>query len=511
MAHSEKGLPTVAIVGTGTMGRGIAQVCATAGCRTLLYDVAAGAAGRAIEQIKGSLGDLVKKQRMEGSVADRAISMLLALDSIDDVAPASFVIEAVAESLEAKQPLFTQLESIVPPTTILASNTSSLSITAIAARCRDPGRVAGFHFFNPPPLMRLVEVIPGLRTNSSTIDALLEFARTLGKTAITAKDSPGFVVNHAGRALMPEALRIVSEGIATPSDIDALVRECAGFRMGPFELLDLVGADVAHVVMEAIYKQYYEEPRYQPSPLLATRVAGGLYGRKNGQGFYSYPAPAADALAPKTASADATPARPASFWIAEPAEETSQRLSRFLKAKGLSLDEQAVPGDNAILCVAPLGEDCSHACARLALDPTRAVAFDMLFDMPKRITVMTTPLTSAHAIAGVRFALDSAQIPFTMISDSPGFVLQRLLAMIVNVGTRIAELGIAAPEDVDLGARLGLNYPEGPFALGDKLGPRRLLRVLDSMSTTLRDPKYAATAWLRRRAVLGCSLSVTSN
>jgi len=281
--------------------------------------------------------------------------------------------------------------------------------------------------------------------------------------------------------------------------------------MGPFELLDLVGADVAHVVMEGIYKQYYEEPRYQPSPILATRVAGGMFGRKSGQGFYSYAAPDEAPREATPSTSDVPQPRPRPFWIAEPDEETSQRLSRLLKDKGVTLDEQAVPGEDAILCVAPLGEDCSHACARLGLDATRAVAFDMLFDMPKRITVMTTPLTSTQTLGSVRMALDRAQIPFTVIADSPGFVVQRLLAMIVNVGTRIAELGIAAPADVDLGARLGLNYPEGPFALGDRLGPRRVLQVLDSMNATLRDPKYAATAWLRRRAVLGCSLSVQSN
>jgi 3-hydroxybutyryl-CoA dehydrogenase len=492
------------------MGRGIAQVCATAGFPTLVYDTAAGAASRAIEGIASSLRDLVQKQRIDEAAATRAVSMLKACNSIEELAPAAFVIEAIVENLAIKQALFAQLESVVGASAILASNTSSLSITGIAAQCRNPERVAGFHFFNPPPLMKLVEVIPGLRTGDSTIESLMELAKEIGKTAITAKDSPGFVVNHAGRALMPEALRIAAEGIATPADIDLLVRECGGFRMGPFELLDLVGADVAHVVMEGIYKQYYEEPRYQPSAMLATRVAGGLFGRKSRQGFYSYPA-AAEAQGEKGAAPanGAGTTRPGSFWIAEPDEEMSQRLARFLKGKGARVD--AEPGDDAIVCVAPLGEDCSHACARLGLDPARVVAFDMIIESPKRITVMATPLTTRDTLEQVRVALDAAQIPFTVIQDSPGFVLQRLMAMVINVGTRIAELGIAAPEEVDLGVRLGLNYPEGPFALGDRLGPRRVLRVLDSMSTTLRDPKYAATAWLRRRAVLGCSLSVTAH
>jgi len=501
---------TIAVVGAGTMGRGIAQVCATAGFQTLVYDAAAGAASRAVERIASSLRELVQKQRINDAAATRSAALLKACNSLAELSPATFVIEAVVENLTIKQALFAELESIVSASAILTSNTSSLSITGIAAQCGNPERVAGFHFFNPPPLMRLVEVIPGLRTGGSTIESLLRLAKALGKTAITAKDSPGFVVNHAGRALMPEALRIAAEGIATPADIDLLVRECAGFRMGPFELLDLVGADVAHVVMEGIYKQYYEEPRYQPSAMLATRVAGGLFGRKNGQGFYSYPSTAGVRGDQRpTPANDVGNKRTSPFWVAEPQEDMSQRLARFLLEKGATLDNSA-PSDDAILCVAPLGEDCSHACVRLELDPTRTVAFDMLVESPKRVTVMTTPLTTQDTLDKVRLALDAAQMPGTVIKDSPGFVLQRLLAMVINVGTRIAELGVATPEEVDLGVRLGLNYPEGPFALGDRLGPRRILRILDSMSTTLRDPKYSATAWLRRRAALGCSLSVTA-
>ena len=239
------------------------------GLTTLLFDARAGAAAEAIAAIGKALEGLVEKGRISAETRRGTLSHLRAVASLDEVKDAGIVIEAIVEELAAKRELLRALESRIAPDAVIATNTSSLSVTEIAADCTHPGRVGGLHFFNPPPLMRLVEVIGGLRSDPALIGALAGFVRRIGKHPIVATDTPGFVVNHAGRAYAPEALRIVEQGIASPREVDLLMKEAAGFRMGPFELLDLVGADVAHAVMVSIHEQYFGEPMYQPSALLA--------------------------------------------------------------------------------------------------------------------------------------------------------------------------------------------------------------------------------------------------
>jgi 3-hydroxybutyryl-CoA dehydrogenase len=334
---------------------------------------------------------------------------------------------------------------------VLATNTSSLSVTEVAAGCAQPQRVAGLHFFNPPPLMKLVEVIGGLRTEPGVVKSLVEFARRIGKHPIVAADSPGFVVNHAGRAYGPEALRIVAQGIASPQEVDALMKEAAGFRMGPFELLDLVGGDVTHAVMVSIFEQFFDEPMYQPSAQMAVRVAGGLLGRKSKQGFYNYDgAPAKD----KPTVPVAPGARPAAAWVAS--EDGGAELAEWLKGAGVKVQFGGTPAAGIPCFVAPLGEDASCAAVRLQLDPARTVAVDMFGRFSGRRTLMKTPLTKSDILAAAVAALSTEKIPVTVINDSPGFVVQRLLAMIVNIGTRIAELRIATPADIDTAVEFGL-------------------------------------------------------
>jgi 3-hydroxybutyryl-CoA dehydrogenase len=491
-----------AVFGTGTMGRGIAQLCAQAGLTTLLFDLNGSAVKQAIAAIDKGLEGLVSKGRMTAEAKKNVLGRLKPISSYDECARAGIVIEAIVEDLPAKRALFDELERRVATDTVLATNTSSLSVTEVAAGCAHPQRVAGLHFFNPPPLMKLVEVIGGLRTDPGVVEALLEFARRIGKHPIVAADSPGFVVNHAGRAYGPEALRIVAQGIASPQEVDALMRESAGFRMGPFELLDLVGGDVAHAVMASIFEQFFDEPMYQPSAQMAVRVAGGLLGRKSKQGFYSYEggAPAKD----KPTVPVSPGAKPAAAWVAN--EDGGAELAEWLKGAGVKVQFGGAPAAGIPCFVTPLGEDASGAAVRLHLDPARTVAVDVFGRFSGRRTLMKTPLTDPDILAAAVAALSTEKVPVTVINDSPGFVVQRLLAMVVNIGTRIAELRIAAPADIDTAVELGLNYPKGPLALGDALGPGRVLAVLDGMQSITHDPKYRATTWLRRRARLGVSL-----
>jgi 3-hydroxybutyryl-CoA dehydrogenase len=491
----------VAVIGAGAMGRGIAQVCAQAGLQTLLFDARDGAVAEALSAVGTGLDGQVAKGRMTADDKTGVMARLKPIHAIEDVAPAGLVIEAIVEDLAVKRDLFRTLEKHLAPDAVIATNTSSLSVTEIAAGSSRPQHIGGLHFFNPPPVMKLVEVIGGLRSDPSLVDALLAFSRRIGKQPIVATDTPGFVVNHAGRAYGPEALRIVGQGIASPFEVDTLMKEAAGFRMGPFELLDLIGADVTHAVMESIYARYYDEPMYQPSAHLAVRVAGGLLGRKTKQGFYDYAkAPVAAASTIAVLPQD----RPASVWIAD--EDGGSELAALLNAAGIKTALGGTPDATSLCLVTPLGEDCTGAALRLKLDPKRTVAVDAIGGFKGRITAMKNPLTSPEALGAAVAALAATGAPVTAINDSAGFVVQRLLAMIVNVGSRIAELRIAKPADIDAGAELGLNYPKGPLALGDALGPGRVLAVLDGMQAATHDPKYRATTWLRRRAMLGVSL-----
>ena len=490
-----------AVFGAGTMGRGIAQVCAQAGIATFLFDSRDGATKEAIAAVDKGLDGLVSKGRMTAETRRSVFDRLRPIGSLDEAKGADIVIEAIVENTEAKRELFRELEKRLAPDAVLATNTSSLSVTEIAAGCARPERVGGLHFFNPPPLMRLVEVIGGLRSDPALVEALVSFVKRLGKHPVVAADTPGFVVNHAGRAYGPEALRIVSQGIASPREVDLLMKEAAGFRMGPFELLDLVGGDVAHAVMVSIFEQYFAEPMYQPSAQMAVRVASGLFGRKSKQGFYNYDGP--PIASPPTISVLAQ-ALPTSAWIAH--EDGGSELAGWLEGAGAKVQLGGQPDTGALCFITPLGEDASNAAVRMGLDPARTVAVDMFGRFEGRRTLMKTPLTKAEIIGAAVAVLSAGGVPVTVINDSPGFVVQRLLAMIVNIGARIAELRIAAPGDIDTAVELGLNYPKGPLALGDALGAARVLAVLDGMHAITLDPKYRATTWLRRRARLGVSL-----
>ena len=476
------------VAGAGTMGRGIAQVLAQCGARTLLYDAQPGAVQKAKEAIAQALGKLAEKGRLAPADVATAAGRIEIAPSLEAFSPCHVVIEAIIEDLESKRKLFSALEGIVREDCILASNTSSLSVTEMAAACRRPQRVAGYHFFNPVPVMKVVEVVDGVLTEPWVGDALATLAKRFGHAPVRCKDTPGFIVNHAGRAFVPEALRILSEGVADFATIDRILFDAAGFRIGPFGLMDLVGLDVAHAVMKSMYRQYYEEPKYRPSFLAEPRVAAGLLGRKTGRGWYVYGKDgAAEPIAEKTISSKT----PDSVWAVPELKE----LFRTTESK------------NAEICIiAPLCKDATTAALELGLDPARTVAIDPLFGFAKRRTLMTTPVTKPEVRDAAHALLSEGGVPVSVINDSPGFVAKRVVAHIVNVGCDIAQMRIAAPDDLDRAVMLGLGYPRGPLGMGDALGPQRILAVLEAMYDFFREPRYRASPWLKRRAKLGVSL-----
>jgi len=483
---------TAGVAGAGTMGRGIAQVLAQGGARTLLYDAQPGAAAKAKDAIAQALGKLVEKGKSTKGEADAIVSRIEVVPALDAFAPCHAVVEAIVEDLSVKQTLFSSLEKVVGEKCILASNTSSLSVTAMAAACKHPGRVAGYHFFNPVPVLKIVEVVDGVRTEPWATDALTALAKRFGHTPVRCKDTPGFIVNHAGRAFVPEALRVLSEGVADFATIDRILTDAAGFRIGAFGLMDLVGLDVNHAVMKSMYQQYFEEPKYKPSFLVEARVAAGLLGRKTGRGWYEYKEGSAVAVSEEKAPSKL----PETIWIVP---ELKDPFSRF-KAKLTD------PADAEVCFVAPLGNDATTEALRLGLHPARTVAVDPLFGFSKRRTLMVNPLTKRETRDAAHALLASDGTPVSVINDSPGFVAQRIVAHIVNVGCDIMQMRICSPEDLDRAVMLGLGYPKGPLGFGDALGAQRVLTILENMHDFYAEPRYRPSPWLKRRAKLGVSL-----
>ena len=497
---STHSLHTIGVVGAGTMGRGIVQLFAQAGHRVRCFDAADGAAAQAVEFVVGMLGRGVEKGRLGADEFERIRARMHACAAITELADCDLVIEAIVEDLAVKQQLYRVLEANVAPAAILASNTSSLTVAEIASVCTNPERVAGLHFFNPVPLMKVAEVIAAVRTSPATVATLRGLVDGAGHRAVVAADQPGFLVNHAGRGLYTEGLRIVEEQAASPAEVDMVLRDAAGFRMGPFELLDLTGLDVSSKVMASIYEQFQQEPRFRPSSLVAPRVAAGLLGRKSGAGWYVYDGDKQIVPEPKP-----VPKRPDGLevWI-DPKATQHAALTALLARAGAR--PVAEPTHAALLIVQPWGTDATRCAIEQGLDAARCVAVDPLPGLDRHRTLMISAATTPAMRDAAHALLASDGVAVTVINDSPGFIVQRVLATIVNIAANIAQRGIASVADIEDAVRLGLGYPRGPLSWGDALGGERVLAILRRMHESTGDPRYRPSAWLVRRVGLGLSL-----
>jgi 3-hydroxybutyryl-CoA dehydrogenase len=490
MAVDAQGLDQVGIVGAGAMGAGIAQTALTAGLKVILHDTQSAMLDGAREQILARIARRVEKGELPTDARQRADANLLLANELSAFSATPLVIEAIIEKLEPKQSLFVALEKIVGPDTVLATNTSSLSVASIARRCERRGRVCGMHFFNPVPLMKLVEVVHAPETTQRTIEIALWLSSRLNKTAVRVQDVPGFLVNLLGRAYTTEALHIQLEGVAPADVIDRIMREAATFRMGPFELMDLTGIDVNFPATTAIYQGFQHDPRLKTTIRHEALFNAGQFGRKTGQGFHRYSEGA------QTSDPQPDMAAPAVLcaFIAQPDPGFTT-----LAGQGLRLAAQEVAD---VILIAPQGEDATTTAATLKLDPSRVVAIDFLGLERKFLTLMAPPgaCGCAETVAGF---LRGKGYSVAVVKDSPGFVAPRILSMIANLGCEVAQLGVGTPEDIDLAMRLAQNYPRGPLEWAEWLGTRRVLETLTQIQAITGSDRYRPSLWLRRRALLG--------
>jgi 3-hydroxybutyryl-CoA dehydrogenase len=504
----------VAVFGAGAMGVGIAQTAAAAGHRVLLFDARFGAADEARKKLQATFAALAEKGKLAATDAVAAAERIRPIHAIGDAVSARLVIEAIVEDEAAKRELFRQLEVVVVPEAILASNTSSLSITTLAAGLKHPRRVAGMHFFNPVPLMPLVEIVSGLATDAEVAASLYATALAWGKSPVHARSTPGFIVNRCARPYYAEAWRLLAERAADPPTIDAVMREAGGFRMGPFELMDLVGHDVNLAVTQGVWEGCFHDPRFTPSVAQREMVAAGFLGRKSGRGCYDYTAGAVKPQ-PRTLSPSSAPGHVVAYGDLGPAE----RLAERLVARGVAVErgpaQEAFPAGvlaagGAWLALSDGRTATLRAAATGAHD---LVVLDLAFDYGKatRVGVARADQCSEAAFGAAAGLLQAAGLAVSQLDDVAGLAVTRTVAMLVNEAADAAAQGIASPADIDVAMRKGVSYPSGPLAWGDAVGCARIRDVLAHLHAHYGDPRYRISPLIARRAATGGPLAGQQN
>ena len=466
---------TVAVIGSGIMGAGIAEVAASHGHPVLVYDINADAISRAIDGIRTRLESRVARGKLSTQACEQTLQRLIPVTDIQALAAADLVIEAASEQMAVKKALFAQLAEICPAKTLLTSNTSSISITAIAADLRHPERVAGLHFFNPAPVMKLVEVVSGLATSEEVVEQLSALAMNWGKQPVRCQSTPGFIVNRVARPYYAEAWRALEEQVAAPEVIDAALREGAGFPMGPLELTDMIGQDVNFAVTCSVFNAFWQERRFLPSLVQQELVLAGRFGKKSGQGVYNWRSD-----------------RPSASWL-ETVGDTYRAMSVQRRSDG-------VTEIDGLLLIETQGET-AQALANRYGQPV--VVCDRQEGDVAVIAVAASNPASANRKAVWHLQQQGKRV--LQVADYPGLLIWRTVAMIINEALDALQKGVASEQDIDTAMRLGVNYPRGPLAWGEQLGWQRLLILLENLQRHYGEERYRPSSLLRQRALLESS------
>ena len=486
----------ILVIGAGIMGTGIAQVAAQSGHQVALFDAKEGANVKAIESLTKSLENLVSRGKMSAELMQTTLQNIQPIQELSEAKDALLVIEAIVEKLEIKRMLFQQLESIVSDKCVLATNTSSISVTAIANGLHVPQRLVGMHFFNPVPVMKLVEVVRGLQTDPEVANAIFSLSQTWSKVPVHTKSTPGFIVNRIARPFYAEALSMLQEQVASPFEIDSCLKS-AGFKMGPCELMDLIGHDTNFSVTSSVYEANFFDKRFTPSLIQKELVDGGLFGRKSGKGFYDY---SADAVKPSIPVQDPKPLPSKLKIVLHGDQPLITFFSEQLESLNLKFefDEES---DWSGIAYNQIEIRITDGLMATEMDHN-AVLIDQSFAPYAGMHLAWT-----HSITATKELMKSVEnflitlgIQPIKVVDSPGLIVARTIAMLINEACDAVNQGVCTDDAVNQAMRLGVNYPQGPFEWLEQWSAADIAFLLDSMDDFYRGERYRVSPMLRRKS-----------
>ena len=491
---------TIGVIGAGTMGAGIAQVAAQAGCRVKMYDARDGAAQAALVRTSDTLAKLAEKGKMSADDAKSASARMSSATDLADFHDCDLVVEAIIEDLHAKQALFRSLETICACTVVLATNTSSISITAIANGLARPENVVGMHFFNPAPVMQLVEVVTGHLTSAAITERMEACVREWKKTPVRCNSSPGFIVNRVARPYYGEAFRVLESGGADVPTIDLVLREAGGFKLGAFELLDLIGLDVNLMVTKSVWNAYYQDSRFRPSLTQEEMVAGGLLGRKSGRGFYVYPA---ETSAPPASMLGPVPTMVQYLLESDALDPLIERIKAAgIKVQARKEDDPLGAGmfrvGNATVCLTD-GRSATQLAYEEELSNVVTVDLARDFATAKRVALARGEETTTAALADAVGLFRALGMEVSIITDIPGMIVARTLAMLANEAADAVLANVSDAAGVDTAMKLGVGHPEGPLATADRIGLTLINAILVNMQGHTGDDRYRQSLLLQRK------------
>ncbi|MFD3545642.1 3-hydroxyacyl-CoA dehydrogenase [Streptomyces sp. NPDC058655] len=483
---------TVAVVGAGTMGQGIAQVALLAGHRVLIYDINAALAADGVGMVQDRVERMAAKGRLDVAEAQDAVARIAPAAGLGDLAGAALVVEAVVEDAGVKRALFQALEEVVAPDALLATNTSSLSVTELAAGLAHPGRFLGLHFFNPAPLLPLVEVVTGSATDPAAAESAYATVLGWGKTPVRCSDTPGFIVNRIARPFYAEAFAVYEEQGADPATIDAVLRESGGFKMGPFALTDLIGQDVNEAVTRSVWDSFFRSPKFTPSLAQRRLVQSGRLGRKSGHGWFPY-GPDAVLPQPHTAGPEDAPDKVTVVGDLGPAAE----LADLLEEAGIAV---TATGNGGPYIQLPGEGQLVLADGKTSVEFSDVVYFDLALDYRActRVALSASEDTSERTLAEAVGLFQKLGKQVSVIGDVPGMIVARTVAMLIDLTADAVARNVASAEDIDTAMRLGVNYPLGPAEWHDRLGRDWAYDLLHHLDERCPGGRYAPSLALFR-------------